>query len=178
MICKHSAEVLNAPRAAAFADFERIGFPTRKMEKYKYTDVSKYFEPDFGLNLNRLAIPVNPYEVFKCDVPNMSTALYFVVNDAFYDKALPKSHLPEGVIFGSLKEVADSLKIGKGSSTRRIQHFSAMFADHSFRLREEFYILLFRIHRHSPTSFFIQSYPFSSSSRASSGPAVFTIRPL
>ena len=51
MICKHSAEVLNAPRAAAFADFERIGFPTRKMEKYKYTDVSKYFEPDFGLNL-------------------------------------------------------------------------------------------------------------------------------
>ena len=73
---------------------------------------------------------------------------------------------------------SDSLKIGKGSSTRRIQHFSAMFADHSFRLREEFYILLFRIHRHSPTSFFIQSYPFSSSSRASSGPAVFTIRPL
>ena len=43
MICKHSAEVLNAPRAAAFADFERLGFPTRKMEKYKYTDVSKYF---------------------------------------------------------------------------------------------------------------------------------------
>ena len=107
MICKHSAEVLNAPRAAAFADFERIGFPTRKMEKYKYTDVSKYFEPDFGLNLNRLAIPVNPYEVFKCDVPNMSTALYFVVNDAFYNKALPKTHLPEGVIFGSLKEVAE-----------------------------------------------------------------------
>ena len=80
MICKHSAEVLNAPRAAAFADFERLGFPTRKMEKYKYTDISKYFEPDYGLNLNRLQIPVNPYEVFKCDVPNMSTALYFVVN--------------------------------------------------------------------------------------------------
>ena len=65
MICRHSAEVLNAPRAAAFADFERLGFPTRKVEKYKYTDVSKFFEPDYGLNLNRLDIPVNPYEVFK-----------------------------------------------------------------------------------------------------------------
>ena len=106
MICRHSAEVLNAPRAVAFADFERLGFPTRKEEKYKYTDISKFFEPDYGLNLNRLEIPVNPYEVFKCDVPNMSTALYFVVNDAFYGRALPKSHLPEGVIFGSLKEVA------------------------------------------------------------------------
>ena len=106
MICRHSAEVLNAPRAVAFADFERLGFPTRKEEKYKYTDISKFFEPDYGLNLNRLEIPVNPYEVFKCDVPNMSTALYFVVNDAFYGRGLPKSHLPDGVIFGSLKEVA------------------------------------------------------------------------
>ena len=61
-----------------------LAFPTRKQEKYKYTDISKFFEPDYGLNLNRLEIPVNPYEVFKCDVPNMSTALYFVVNDAFY----------------------------------------------------------------------------------------------
>ncbi|MDE6348253.1 MAG: Fe-S cluster assembly protein SufD [Bacteroides sp.] len=107
MICRHSAEVLNAPRAAAFADFERLGFPTRKQERYKYTDISKFFEPDYGLNLNRLEIPVNPHEVFKCDVPNMSTALYFVVNDAFCGSALPKSHLPEGVIFGSLKEAAE-----------------------------------------------------------------------
>lgn len=106
MICKHSAEVLNGPRATAFADFERQGFPTRKLEKYKYTDTSKYFEPNYGLNLNRLSIPANPYEVFKCDVPNMSTALYFVVNDVFYGKELPKVALPQGVIFGSLKEVA------------------------------------------------------------------------
>ena len=106
MICRHSAEVMNAPRAQAFADFERLGFPTTKEEKYKYTDASKLFAPDYGLNLNRLDIPVNPYEVFKCDVPNMSTALYFVVNDAFYSKALPKTNLPEGVILGSLKDWA------------------------------------------------------------------------
>ena len=64
MICRHSAVGLNAPRAKAFADFQAQGFPTRKLEKYKYTDVSKYFEPDYGLNLNRLSIPANPYEVF------------------------------------------------------------------------------------------------------------------
>ncbi|MCP3893559.1 MAG: Fe-S cluster assembly protein SufD [Bacteroides sp.] len=106
MICRHSAEVLNAPRAKAFADFQAQGFPTRKLEKYKYTDVSKYFEPDYGLNLNRLAIPANPYEVFKCDVPNMSTSLFFVVNDVFYTQTQPTTHLPEGVLFGSLKEMS------------------------------------------------------------------------
>lgn len=108
MICKHSAEVLNSPRAKAFEDFKRQGFSTRKDEDYKYTDVSKAFEPDYGLNLNRLDIPVNPYDVFKCDVPNMSTALYFVANDSFYNKALPKSNLPEGVLLGSLKELSES----------------------------------------------------------------------
>ncbi|MBQ8521958.1 MAG: Fe-S cluster assembly protein SufD [Bacteroides sp.] len=106
MICRHSSEVMNAPRAKAFADFERLGFPTTKEEKYKYTDTAKLFAPDYGLNLNRLDIPVNPYEVFKCDVPNMSTSLYFVVNDAFYSKALPKAQLPEGVILGSLQELS------------------------------------------------------------------------
>ena len=48
MICRHSAEVMNAPRAAAFADFERLGFPTRKQEKYKYTDISKFLNPITG----------------------------------------------------------------------------------------------------------------------------------
>ena len=108
MICSHSAEVLNAKRAEAFADFERLGLPTQKLEDYKYTDVSEAFAPNYGLNLNRLEIPVNPYEVFKCDVPNMSTSLYFVVNDAFYSKEQPKVELPEGVLMGSLKDMAET----------------------------------------------------------------------
>ncbi len=106
MICRHSVEVMNAPRATAFEHFQQLSFPTRKQEKYKYTDIGQLFEPDYGLNLNRLSIPVNPYEVFKCDVPNMSTALYFVVNDSFYNQALPKATLPEGVLIGSIREIA------------------------------------------------------------------------
>ena len=106
MICQHSSDVMNAVRDAAFGRFRAIGFPTRKVERYKYTDMQSLFAPNYGLNLNRLEIPVNPYDAFRCDVPNLSTMLYFVVNDAFYLKALPKSHLPEGVVVGSLKSFA------------------------------------------------------------------------
>ncbi|MBR2017699.1 MAG: Fe-S cluster assembly protein SufD [Prevotella sp.] len=106
MIFRHSTQPMNAVRDAAFEDFKRLVLPNRKVEKYKYTDISKLFEPDYGVNLNRLEIPVDPYEAFKCDVPNLSTSLYFVVNDAFYTKALPKSHLPEGVVVGSLATAA------------------------------------------------------------------------
>ena len=142
LICRHSSEVMNAPRANAFADFERLGFPTTKQEKYKYTDMAKLFAPDYGLNLNRLDIPVNPYEVFKCDVPNMSTLLYFVVNDAFYNKALPKAQLPEGVLLGSLKDLSQQHPelvqqyYGKLADTSKdgITAFNTAFAQDGFML--------------------------------------------
>ena len=107
LICRHAAGVMNAPRAKALADFERLGFPSMRSEDYKYTDVAQAFAPDYGVNINRLSIPVNPYDVFRCDVPNLSTSLYFVVNDTFYDKMLPKAHLPEGVYAGGLRTFAE-----------------------------------------------------------------------
>ena len=104
LICQNSAAALNTPRTKAAEAFERLGFPSLKTEDYKYTDVQEVFAPDYGLNLRNLAIPVNPYDVFKCDVPNLSTSLYFVVNDVFSTQATPKAHLPEGVFAGGLKD--------------------------------------------------------------------------
>ena len=107
MIHQHSSEVMNSVRDAAFERFVAGEFPSRKVERYKYTDMAKLFEPDYGLNLNRLEIPVNPYDAFRCDVPNLSTSLYFVVNDGFYggkEQGARSKRLPEGVIVGSLKE--------------------------------------------------------------------------
>jgi Fe-S cluster assembly protein SufD len=104
MIFSHAPEPMNVVRDQAFDDFVSSGFPTRKVERYKYTDIQKLFEPDFGVNINRLQIPVDPYETFRCDVPNLSTSLYFVVNDMFYHDEKPKGHLPEGVIIGSMRD--------------------------------------------------------------------------
>ena len=118
MICEHSSDVMNNVREEAFRRFSASGFPTRKVERYKYTDIEELFAPDYGLNLNRLQIPVDPYEAFRCDVPNLSTSLYFVVNDMFYHAskkedgskrvATGMARLPEGVIIGSLKDFAQS----------------------------------------------------------------------
>jgi len=102
MIREHSSEVMNTVRDEAFKRFTSQGFPSRKVERYRYTDISALFAPNYGVNLNRLNIPVDPYEAFRCDVPNLSTSLYFVVNDAFYTNVQPLAHLPEGVIVGSL----------------------------------------------------------------------------
>ena len=115
MIFDHAPEAMNAVRDQAFDDFKAQGFPSKKVERYKYTDIQKLFEPDYGVNINRLQIPVDPYEAFSCDVPNLSTSLYFVVNDMFYRDDKPKGQrlrvggqrpgiIPESVIIGSMRD--------------------------------------------------------------------------
>ena len=104
VIFDHAPKAMNAVRDEAFEAFKAQGFPSKRVERYKYTDMQKLFEPDYGVNLNRLVIPVDPYQAFRCDVPNLSTSLYFVVNDMFYRDDKPKGHLPENVIVGSLRD--------------------------------------------------------------------------
>ena len=98
MIFDHAPQAMNAVRDEAFEDFKRQGFPSRKVERYKYTDLQQLFAPDYGVNLNRLQIPVDPYQAFRCDVPNLSTSLYFVVNDAFYGKTQHATKSPDPIV--------------------------------------------------------------------------------
>lgn len=106
LICQNAPEIMNSIRDEAAKHFNCIGLPSKKVERYKYTDVNELFAPNYGLNLNRLHIPTDPSEVFQCDVPNLSTSLYFVVNDQFDTEHLPKASLPEGMIVDSLAKVA------------------------------------------------------------------------
>ena len=108
-IKKHSTGVMNDLRDDAFALFEKLHFPTVALENYKYSDLKAGLSVDYGVNINRIPIPVNPYEVFTCDVPGIYSYLYFVVNDAFYPvKDIRNNSLPEGVIIGSVNQVAET----------------------------------------------------------------------
>ena len=138
----HAPEELNRHRKQAFDKFRRTGFPVLGDENYRYTDVKRIFGLDYGLNLNRLSIPVNPNEVFQCDVPNLSTSLYFVINDSFYAGNLSGVNLPNGVFVGSLKAFMEqypdvtSRYYGKAVSTNgdSLVTFNTMFVQDGFVL--------------------------------------------
>lgn len=101
------AAVLNDARSTAFASFKAKGFPTPKEEEYRYTDVRPIFAENYGMNLGRVASPINPKEYFSCDVPNLHTHQEYIVNDTYYNNT-DSGSLPEGVILGSLNEIAAS----------------------------------------------------------------------
>ena len=142
VIRQHAPLCMNVLRTQAFADFERLGFPSIKDEDFRYTDVLQAFAPDYGLNLKRLKTRINPADMFSCDVPNMSSQLYYVVNDSFYEDSLPSSKLPEGVFAGGIKLFAERYpdiaaryygKIAK-TSDDAVAAFNTMFAQDGFVL--------------------------------------------
>lgn len=56
-----SCEVMNAVRDEAFGVFERQGFPSKKVERYKYTDVAAAFSPNYGIGFAPLDVKPSPY---------------------------------------------------------------------------------------------------------------------
>lgn len=99
----NSSEGMNRYRDEAFETFKKIGFPSSKLEDYKHSNIVRAFDAELGLNIRNIPITVNPYEAFKCDVPNLNTYTYFLINDRFYNEVEQGRNLPEGVFAGSMR---------------------------------------------------------------------------
>mgnify|MGYP001385365148 FL=1 len=141
-IDKSSIDVMNEQRDAAFETFKEMGFPTSKDEEYIHSNISLAFDADLGLNIRDIPIPVNPYDTFKCDVPNLATNLHFLVNDRYYENKNQVEGLPEGVYAGGMRGFAKQYPAivkkyyGQGGdySKNGLVAYNTMFAPDGFVL--------------------------------------------
>lgn len=104
-IMRHAPETMNAVRDAAFDAFRRQGLPSRKTERYKYSDMRALFAPDYGVNLRRIQPPADPFAAFRCSIPNLKSSLFSTVNDTFCGAMQGSTvPLPEGMYVGTLSD--------------------------------------------------------------------------
>lgn len=108
LVDSNAPEALNRLRPWAATSLEKHGIPTPKAENYQHTDIEKILSTDYGMNIGRVRINVNPSETFRCDVPMLSTSLFLVVNDSFAETAGCRDLLPKGVEIASLASYARS----------------------------------------------------------------------
>lgn len=78
-LCAPAPAALNAAREAACAALAEHGLPTRRDERYKYTDAAAACAPDFGVNLHR-ARP-DAVAPFRCTVPGLQVQGCHVAGD-------------------------------------------------------------------------------------------------
>ncbi len=103
LIDGNSAHTLNMHREEALHVLEDMALPHKGSENYETTDLEAILAPDYGVNIARVNIDVNPAASFHCGVPNMSTALFMLVNDLYAESDSSRLGLPEGVEVGSLR---------------------------------------------------------------------------
>jgi len=89
---------LNALRQSAREMLEGARLPRKGEEDYEGTDMEAIFAPDYGVNVHRMAFDASTAESFRCDVPNMSTCLYYMSNDTFHASPTAQRNAGEVVI--------------------------------------------------------------------------------
>lgn len=82
LIKQKSCPVMNSVRDAAFAVFQEKGFPSKKVERYKYTDVDAAFAPNYGISLNPLELKESKYIFSFKNSPIDLSSYYNKVADA------------------------------------------------------------------------------------------------
>ncbi len=82
LIKDKSCDVMNAVRDEAFEQFVAKGFPTRKIERYKYTDVDAAFAPNYGISLSPLTVKPSTYIYNIKDAPINVAPYYHKIADA------------------------------------------------------------------------------------------------
>lgn len=82
LLQKQSCQALNAQREKAMETFRTLGLPSKKVERYRYTDVEKAFAPNYGLSLAPLIIKDVPYVYAMKDAPIDVTPYYNMAVDA------------------------------------------------------------------------------------------------
>ncbi len=95
---QQSPDVLNAVRRTAREHLEDARLPRKGSEDYEASDLEAVFAHDYGVNVNRLPFEADPAETFHCDVPNMSTCLYYSSNDAFHSSAAAERNIGQVVV--------------------------------------------------------------------------------
>lgn len=114
----------NRLRSEALEALERAGrLPHKGDEGFEKTSINDMFAPDYGVNVNRIDLPVDVNASFRCGVPNLSTLMALTVNDRFAATNTLRANLPEGVTVCSLAE-----------ATRRFPELTARYLGKAARL--------------------------------------------
>lgn len=103
LIDANSCDPMNILRAKAANVIENMALPKAGSENYETVDLEKILAPDFGVNVARVPLDVNPALSFRCNVPAISTILFTLENDSFSVLDNSADRLPEGVTVASLR---------------------------------------------------------------------------
>ena len=107
-----TSNLISSKRKHALASFYRLGFPNKKNEEYKYTDIDAIIKKNFSKAITTAistASSITEAEIESLLIDNNSI-IAVIVNGVFSEKLSKINKLPKGFFIGSLAEACVSKK--------------------------------------------------------------------
>ncbi len=96
---------LSDMRQESIRNFERLGFPKKKDENYKYVHLEPFFNGSLESRFAPRNLEFDVQEIFRCDIPTLDTYVLLLLNGFYYSTSGEKLvRQDNGIIFGSLRE--------------------------------------------------------------------------
>lgn len=99
---KRDTKTISGLRTQGFKAFREIGFPDKKLENWKNTDLSEVLNFDYKQEFNLDQEEINVANLFECKVHDFDTEINALLNGWYVYTDAPLKKLPEGTIMGSL----------------------------------------------------------------------------
>lgn len=103
----NSSPYIGQVRNRAIELFKEKGFPTKKQEDWRFTDLSPLLQQDFVLNFESRSKAFDISSIFQCDVYDLDTFSVAVLNGWYVYKKAPLTEMPDGTIIGSLAKAME-----------------------------------------------------------------------
>jgi len=122
---------LNTLRHQALKEFERQGFPTSRLESWRFTDISEILSQNYTFDFRNNSRPFDLKEIFTCEVYDLDTYILTLLNGWFVYQQTPLYKFDNGVIIGSLARAMEEFpeiveKYLGSASTTPIGSFTAL----------------------------------------------------
>ncbi len=95
---------LKALRDEAIDNFLKLGYPTRKLEAWKFTDLQPALDIQYLYDPQPVDQNVDVKKIFMCEIHNFETYLFSQLNGWYVWEHSPISEIPGGAFVGSLRE--------------------------------------------------------------------------
>lgn len=99
---KRDTKNMSGLRTRGYNTFREIGFPNKKLENWKNTDLCKVLDFDYKQEFNLDQEELNVTELFECKVHDFDTEINSLLNGWYVYTDAPLKKLPDGTIMGSL----------------------------------------------------------------------------
>ena len=107
-IMKHDHPSLGKAREEAIAEFSKAGFPHTKLEDWRNTDLSTTLDRDYATLFKPGHGDLSIDEIFKCNIHDLETDQFSLLNGWFIDTKKPLHVQENGVIAGSLSAAMEA----------------------------------------------------------------------